>query len=91
VQEVRNVNGKILNVASRQFVVSFHSTGTCQGIVAGLFTGSWGGTRGSAASRPDMMFLSSALNATGLLTLLICIYVVNMEVWTEYINNVSYV
>jgi hypothetical protein len=44
VQEVRNVNGKILNVASRQSVVSFHSTETCQDIVAGLFTGSWGGT-----------------------------------------------
>jgi hypothetical protein len=38
--------------------------------MAGLFAGSLSGTLGSAASRPGIMFLLSALDAIGLLALL---------------------
>jgi hypothetical protein len=61
--------GKVVNITIHQSEVSFHSTGSCQAIVVGLFAGSLGGTSGSAASQPGMMFLLSALDATGLLAL----------------------
>jgi hypothetical protein len=75
--------GTLVNVAMHQSVVSFHLTRTCQGVMAGLFAGSWGGTSGSAASRPSTMFLWSALNGIGLLQLFNHICDVNMDVWTK--------
>jgi hypothetical protein len=60
---------KVANITIHQSENFFHPTETCQAIVASLFAGSLGGTLGSAASRPDMMFLSSALDATRLLAL----------------------
>jgi hypothetical protein len=45
-----------------------------------FFAGSWGGTSGSAASQPGMVFLWSTLNATGVLALLNHMCVVNMDV-----------
>jgi hypothetical protein len=61
--------GKVVNIIICQSEVSFHPTGTCQAVVAGLFASSLGGTSDSAASQPGMMFLWSALDATGLLAL----------------------
>jgi hypothetical protein len=61
--------GKVVNVTFHQSVVCFDPSGSCQAVVEGLFAGSLGGTFGSAASRPSMMFLWSALNATELLAL----------------------
>jgi hypothetical protein len=75
--------GPIVNIAIHQSVVSFHPTGTRQGIVAGLFAGSWGGTSSSATSQPSTMFLWSTLNVTGLLPLFNHICDVNMDVWTK--------
>jgi hypothetical protein len=75
--------GTLVNIAMRQSVVSFHPTRTYQGVVVGLFAGSWGGTSGSVAARPGTMFLWSALNATGLLPLFNLICDVNMDVWTK--------
>jgi hypothetical protein len=49
--------GKVVNVTICESEVSFHPTGTCQAVVVGLFAGSLGGTSGSAASQPCMMFL----------------------------------
>jgi hypothetical protein len=72
-----------VNIAIHQSVVFFHPTRTCQCIVAGLFAGSWGGTSGSAASQPGMIFLWSTVNAIGSLALFSRIYVVNMDVWTK--------
>jgi hypothetical protein len=60
---------KVVNVTIHQSKVSFHPTRTCQAVVVGLFADSLGGTLGSAASRPGIMFLWSALDATGLLAL----------------------
>jgi hypothetical protein len=60
---------KFVKVTIHQSEVSYHPTGTCQAVVAGLFAGSLGGTSGSAASQPSMMLLWSALDATGLLAL----------------------
>jgi hypothetical protein len=59
---------KVINITIHQSEVSFHPTGTCQAVVAGL-AGSLDRTSGSAASQPSMMFLWSALDATGLLAL----------------------
>jgi hypothetical protein len=61
--------GKSCNVTIHQSEVSFHPTETCQAVAVGLFAGSLGGTSGSVASQPSMMFLWSALDATGLLAL----------------------
>jgi hypothetical protein len=61
--------GKVVNITIHQSEVSFHPTGTCEAIVVCLFAGPLGGISGSAASRPDMMFFWSALDATGLLAL----------------------
>jgi hypothetical protein len=60
---------KVVNVTIHQSEVSFHLSGTCQAIVAGLFASSLGGTSGSGASRSDKMFLWYALDAAGLLAL----------------------
>jgi hypothetical protein len=60
---------KVVNITIHQSEVSFHPTRTCQAVVAGLFAGSLGGTSGSAASQPSMMFLWSTLDATWLLAL----------------------
>jgi hypothetical protein len=60
---------KFVKVTIHQSEVSFHPTGTCQAVVAGLFAGSLGGTSGSVASQPSMMLLWSALDATELLAL----------------------
>jgi hypothetical protein len=64
--------GKVVNITIHQSEVFFHPIGTCQAVVVGLFADSLGGTSGSAASRPGMMFLWSALNAIGLLALFKC-------------------
>jgi hypothetical protein len=64
--------GKVVNVIIRQSEVSFHPTGTCQAVVAGLFASSLGGTSGNAASQPGMIFLWSVLDATRLLALFNC-------------------
>jgi hypothetical protein len=64
--------GKVVNVTIRQSEVSFYPTETCQAIVVGLFACSLGGTSSSVASRPGMMFLWFALDATGLLALFNC-------------------
>jgi hypothetical protein len=61
--------GKVVNATICESEVSFHPTGTCQAVVVGLFAGSLGGTSGSAASQPYMMFLWSTLDTTGLLAL----------------------
>jgi hypothetical protein len=60
---------KVINITIHQSEVSFHPTGTYQVVMAGLFAGSLDGTSSSAASRPGMMFLWSALDATRLLAL----------------------
>jgi hypothetical protein len=62
--------GKVVNVTFRQSEVCFDPTRTCEVVVAGLFAGSLGETSDSATSRPDMLFLWPALDATGLLALL---------------------
>jgi hypothetical protein len=62
--------GKVVNITIHQSKVSFHPIGTCQAVMASFFAGTLGGTSGSAASRPSMMFVWSALDATGLLALL---------------------
>jgi hypothetical protein len=74
--------GENVNVAIHQSVVFCHPTETCRH-VAGLFAGPWGGTSGSAASQPSMMFLWFTLNTIGLLALLSRICVVNTDVWTK--------
>jgi hypothetical protein len=62
--------GKVVNITIHQSNVSFHPIGTCQAVMAGFFADTLGGTSGSAASRPGMLFAWSALDATGLLALL---------------------
>jgi hypothetical protein len=61
--------GKVINATIHQSEVSFHSTETCQAVVASLFAGSLGEISGSATSQPGMMFLWSALDVTVLLAL----------------------